>query len=64
MIKVINMVSLLAAPVLIVSEIHNKGVLSTGTVITAVVLAVIVVGAIAYSKLGGFGKKEESSAKF
>ena len=64
MIKVINMVSLLAAPVLIVSEIHNKGVLSGGTIITSIVLAAIVVGAIVYSKLGGFGKKQDSAAKF
>jgi Inorganic pyrophosphatase len=64
MIKVINMVSLLAAPVLIVSEIHNKGKISAGIGITAVVLLLIVVGAIVYSKKGGFGKKAESDAKF
>ena len=64
MIKAINMVSLLAAPVLIVNEIHNKGALSTGTIITSIVLAAIVIGAIIYSKLGGFGKKQDSAAKF
>ena len=64
MIKVINLVSLLAAPILIMNEIHNKRGLSGGVIITAVVCGLIVVGAIIYSKLGGFGKKTESSAKF
>jgi K(+)-stimulated pyrophosphate-energized sodium pump len=64
MIKVINLVSLLAAPVLIMNEIHNKGVLSSEIIITSAVLAVIVVGAIVYSKVGGFGKKTDSAAKF
>jgi K(+)-stimulated pyrophosphate-energized sodium pump len=64
MIKVINLVSLLAAPILIMNEIQNKGGLSAGVIITAVVGGIIVVGAIVYSKLGGFGKKSESAVKF
>ncbi|MGE5581154.1 MAG: sodium-translocating pyrophosphatase [Bacillota bacterium] len=64
MIKVINMVSLLAAPILIMNEIKNNGALSAGVVISALICLAITVAAIAYSKSGGFGKKEESSAKF
>ncbi|MCR4433819.1 MAG: sodium-translocating pyrophosphatase [Caldiserica bacterium] len=60
MIKVINLVSLLAAPILIQYKTSDPGV------IVAVVLCVIlVVGAIVFSKRGGFRKaKEESEAKF
>jgi K(+)-stimulated pyrophosphate-energized sodium pump len=64
MIKVINLVSVLAAPVLIIIEIQNKGVLSMGVITTSVVLIAIVVAAIVYSKLGGFGKKADNAAKF
>jgi K(+)-stimulated pyrophosphate-energized sodium pump len=64
MIKVINLVSLLAAPILIMNEIQHKGNLSSGVIITSIVCGLIVVGAIIYSKLGGFGKKAESTAKF
>jgi len=56
MIKVINLVSLLAAPVLIMSEIKNAGTISITVVSVAVICTVIVVGAIIYSKRGGFGK--------
>jgi K(+)-stimulated pyrophosphate-energized sodium pump len=60
MIKVINLVSLLAAPILIQCKTSDPGV------IVAVVLCVILVaGAIVFSKRGGFRKaKEESEAKF
>jgi K(+)-stimulated pyrophosphate-energized sodium pump len=60
MIKVINLVSLLAAPILIQYKTSDPGV------IVAVVLCVILVaGAIVFSKRGGFRKaKEESEAKF
>lgn len=60
MIKVINLVSLLAAPILIQYKTSDPGV------IVAVVLCVILVaGAIVFSKRGSFRKtKEESEAKF
>jgi K(+)-stimulated pyrophosphate-energized sodium pump len=64
MIKVVNLVSLIAAPILIMNEIHSKGGLSLSVIITAVICGIIVIGAIAYSKMGGFGKKTESTAKF
>jgi K(+)-stimulated pyrophosphate-energized sodium pump len=64
MIKVINMVSLLAAPILIVNEINNKGKLTAGVIITSIVLVLVVIGAIAFSKKGGLGKKTENAAKF
>ena len=57
MIKVINMVSLLAAPVLVTMKSSNPGV------ITASVICILaVVAAIIYSKQGGFGKKGKSGA--
>jgi K(+)-stimulated pyrophosphate-energized sodium pump len=52
MIKVINLVSLLAAPILCTVKSSDPAV-----VITAVVLTLIVVASIVYSKRGGFGKK-------
>jgi K(+)-stimulated pyrophosphate-energized sodium pump len=66
MIKVINLVSVIAAPLLIMNEIRSKGTLSITTIVTSIILTIIVVGAIAYSKQGGFGKKADSSntAKF
>ncbi|MDO8733785.1 MAG: sodium-translocating pyrophosphatase [Elusimicrobiota bacterium] len=56
MIKVINLVSLLAAPVLIMSEIKNAGTISITVISVAVICTIIVVGSIIYSKRGGFGK--------
>jgi K(+)-stimulated pyrophosphate-energized sodium pump len=54
MIKVINLVSLLAAPVIIAYQ--KPGHVSLGTFITGVVCLVIIVGAIMFSKRGGFKK--------
>jgi K(+)-stimulated pyrophosphate-energized sodium pump len=54
MIKVINLVSLLAAPVLIAYQ--KPGQVSLGTFITGVVCLVIIIGAIMFSKRGGFKK--------
>jgi len=48
MIKVINLVSLLAAPVIM--TFRKPGHLSAGLVITGVICLVLVIGAIAYSK--------------
>jgi len=52
MIKVINLVSLLAAPVLIAYQ--KPGQTSIGMIVTGVICLAIIVGAIAYSKNGGF----------
>jgi K(+)-stimulated pyrophosphate-energized sodium pump len=54
MIKVINLVSLLAAPVLIAYQ--KPGQVSLGTFITGVICLVIIIGAIMFSKRGGFKK--------
>jgi K(+)-stimulated pyrophosphate-energized sodium pump len=54
MIKVINLVSLLAAPVIIAYQ--KPGHVSVGTFITGVICLVIIVGAIMFSKRGGFKK--------
>jgi K(+)-stimulated pyrophosphate-energized sodium pump len=54
MIKVINLVSLLAAPVIIAYQIPGKT--STGLIITGIVCLVIIIGAITFSKRGGFKK--------
>ncbi len=58
MIKVINLVSLIAAPVLI-SLTFGVGVALVGTA-----CVVVVVGSLVYSKRGGFGKKTVSEANF
>jgi len=54
MIKVINLVSLLAAPVIIAYQ--KPGHVSVGMFVTGVVLLGIIVVAIMYSKRGGFKK--------
>ncbi|HVN56919.1 MAG TPA: sodium-translocating pyrophosphatase [Bacteroidales bacterium] len=54
MIKVINLVSLLAAPVLIAYQ--KPGMISIGMIITGVICGAIIVGAIMFSKRGGFKK--------
>jgi K(+)-stimulated pyrophosphate-energized sodium pump len=54
MIKVINLVSLLAAPVLIAYQ--KPGPLATGMIITGVIAGIIIVGSILFSKRGGFKK--------
>jgi K(+)-stimulated pyrophosphate-energized sodium pump len=54
MIKVINLVSLLAAPVIIAYQ--KPGHVSVGTFISGVICLVIIVGAIMFSKRGGFKK--------
>ena len=58
MIKVINLVSLIAAPVLI-SLTFGFGVALVGTG-----CVVVVVGSLWYSKRGGFGKRAVSAANF
>jgi len=64
MIKVINLISVIAAPILIVNEINNKGAVTVPIAITSVVLTLIVVGSVYYSKRGGFAKKQSSDAQF
>lgn len=59
MIKVINLVSLLAAPILIQYKITQIGML-----ITAVVLVLIVAGAVYYSKAGGFKNSKDNESIF
>jgi len=60
MIKVINLVSLLAAPILIQYKTSDPGV-----IVTVVLCVILVAGAIIFSKRGGFRKvKEESETKF
>jgi K(+)-stimulated pyrophosphate-energized sodium pump len=54
MIKVINLVSLLAAPVIIAYQ--KPGHVSVGTFVTGVICLVIIVVAIMFSKRGGFKK--------
>ena len=54
MIKVINLVSLLAAPVIIAYQ--KPGQASVGMLITGVICLAIIVGAITFSKRGGFKK--------
>lgn len=54
MIKVINLVSLLAAPVLIAYQ--KPGHVSVGMFVTGILCLIIVVGAITFSKRGGFKK--------
>jgi K(+)-stimulated pyrophosphate-energized sodium pump len=55
MIKVINLVSLLAAPVIIAYQ--KPGQASVGMFITGIICLVIIVGAITFSKRGGFKKE-------
>jgi K(+)-stimulated pyrophosphate-energized sodium pump len=55
MIKVINMVSLLAAPVIIQFKSNSPGVIAA-----VVICAVALTAAVFYSKRGGFVKKAES----
>jgi len=54
MIKVINLVSLLAAPVLIAYQ--KPGTVSPELIITGIISLIIVAGAIIFSKRGGFKK--------
>jgi K(+)-stimulated pyrophosphate-energized sodium pump len=55
MIKVINLVSLLAAPVLIAYQ--KPGTISYGLIATGLICLGIITGAIIFSKRGGFKKK-------
>jgi K(+)-stimulated pyrophosphate-energized sodium pump len=55
MIKVINLVSLLAAPVLIVYQIPGKT--SAGMIGSGLICLMIIVGSIVFSKRGGFKKQ-------
>jgi len=52
MIKVINLVSLLAAPVIIAYQ--KPGQTSVGMFITGIICLAIIVGSITFSKRGGF----------
>ena len=54
MIKVINLVSLLAAPVLIAYQ--KPGTISVGLIITGIICGTVIIGAVIYSKRGGFKK--------
>lgn len=56
MIKVINLVSLLAAPVLI----QYSGT-DVGMIVTGVVFVLLIAGAVLYSKRGGFKKHKDNS---
>jgi K(+)-stimulated pyrophosphate-energized sodium pump len=56
MIKVMNLVSLLAAPILI--QYKNT---SLGVVTAIIICLVLVTGAIVYSKKGGFKKVKETN---
>ncbi len=55
MIKVINLVSLLAAPILIQYQSTD-----TGMIVALAICAVLIIGAIFYSKKGGFSKVKET----
>jgi K(+)-stimulated pyrophosphate-energized sodium pump len=60
MIKVINIVSLLAAPILV--GYHTK---EPGVIVAIVICSIFLIGAILYSKSGGFKRaKEETKARF
>jgi K(+)-stimulated pyrophosphate-energized sodium pump len=64
MIKVINMVSLLAAPVLVKFEVEAANGSPNFWVYAAGVLCLILVGgSVVYSKRGGFGKKTVSTGE-
>lgn len=54
MIKVINLVSLLAAPVLIAYQ--KPGIFSVGMIITGILCMGVIIGSIIFSKRGGFKK--------
>jgi K(+)-stimulated pyrophosphate-energized sodium pump len=58
MIKVINLVSLLAAPLLIALP------MSVGTAVAGGVCVVIILGSFWFSKRGGFGRREKAVANF
>jgi K(+)-stimulated pyrophosphate-energized sodium pump len=55
MIKVINMVSLLCAPVLVVYQM--PGVTHPGMIASGFLCLIIIVGSIIFSKRGGFRKQ-------
>jgi len=55
MIKVINMVSLLCAPVLVVYQI--PGHTSAGMIVSGIFCLVVIIGSFLFSKWGGFKKK-------
>lgn len=59
MIKVINLISLLAAPILIRTSLSDPG-----AIITVSICLVLLIGAVLYSRRGGFGKKKVSEANF
>ncbi len=65
MVKVVNLVSLLIAPFLILNEIRHNGALlaSPGSVITLVVSIVIVAGSILFSKWGGFSASKRRAVE-
>ncbi|QNU65584.1 sodium-translocating pyrophosphatase [Ruminiclostridium herbifermentans] len=57
MIKVINLVSLLAAPILIQYKSTD-----TGMIVTLTICAALIIGAILYSKKGGFRKAKQTKS--
>jgi K(+)-stimulated pyrophosphate-energized sodium pump len=58
MIKVINLVSLIAAPLLITLQ------MSVGVAIAGAVCVVIILGSFWFSKRGGFGRSQKAAANF
>ncbi len=58
MIKVINLVSLIAAPLLITLQ------MSVGVAIAGAVCVVVILGSFWFSKRGGFGKTQKAAANF
>ena len=56
MIKVINLVSLIAAPILIQNKTFTPGI-----IITLIVMVILVIGSIMYSKWGGFSPEKQNS---
>ena len=64
MIKVINLVSLIAAPVLVQQMINNNNAVSKGMIITGLCLLAVVTLAVIYTKRGGFKKKAVDDAAF
>lgn len=59
MIKVINLVALLAAPVIIQYKALDPGMLAT-----LIILTLVVIGAVIYSRNGGFKKSKENESLF
>ncbi len=63
MIKVINIVSLLAAPFLALSELRSSGRMGIGSITTLVLSVVVVAGSILFSKWGGFAAEKRRAVE-